>query len=49
MNKSKHLTFRCTPEQYSKIKKLAQGKSLSAWIIERLITYDINDYLKDKK
>ena len=35
MNKSRHVTFRCTEEQYALIKKLA-GKNVSQWIVSRL-------------
>ena len=35
MNKSRHVTFRCTQEQYEIIKKYA-GKNVSQWIVDRL-------------
>ena len=35
MNKSRHVTFRCTQDQYDLIKKHS-GKNLSAWIVSRL-------------
>jgi uncharacterized protein (DUF1778 family) len=34
--KSKHLTFRCTPEEYTTIKAHC-GKNLSQFIVSRLI------------
>ena len=35
MNKSKHITFRCTQDQYKEIKASA-GKNLSAYIVSNL-------------
>ena len=38
MNKSRHVTFRCTQEQYEIIKKCA-GKNVSQWIVDTLFLF----------
>ena len=47
MNKSRHVTFRCTQKQYDAIKEQAKanGDSISAFIVERCTRDDSITYL----